>query len=125
MLQSLDRYATVVNGVMNMKITRLFFQFDNGKEFFIDRAYDEAKQPQENCDATLKFFSQLMDDGKNIAAMCAMPSPDDPGKLVPMPALVNLKMAAVVHIKNIAVYEAEESNEVKDPNEVKAEVIDD
>jgi hypothetical protein len=89
-----------------MKITRLFFKLNSeGQHYFLDKSYDESITAQENCDNTMKFFSQMIDEGKSIAALAADYNYDDNSVSNPVPVIVNTKIVMVITVTNLAVYE--------------------
>jgi hypothetical protein len=88
-----------------MKIVRVTFSLgSSNKEYFVDRPYDNTKDDQANCDATLGVLIGAVQDGDALAVM-----KESQNKA--QPVLLNLKNVVEVNVLNIAVYQTKPKEE--------------
>jgi hypothetical protein len=88
-----------------MKIVRITFSFGSvNKEYFLDRAYDETKDDQTNCDFIIGYLVKVVEEGKALAVMTEV-------RKNVQPVIVNLKNVLEINILNVAVYETKPQEE--------------
>jgi hypothetical protein len=89
-----------------MKIVRVKFSIGaSNKEYFIDRAYDEQKEDQANCDDTLGFFIGAIKDGDALAVMKEL-------QKKAQPVILNLRNIVEINILNVAVYQTKSQEQI-------------
>lgn len=98
-----------------MKIVRITLSTDHG-QFFVDRAYEVAKNDFENCDMSMKWLSSLYSEGKVHPCMKIGAGlnvfEDGSTRFDPFygatPALLNLNLLGFINVDNVGVYDVTE-----------------